>query len=387
MVDETGRADEPLALLRDRRVTLIHDWLTGMRGGEKVLEVLCRMFPEAPLWTLLHIPGKVSPAIESRQIKTSLLQGMPGAAKRYRHYLPLYPFFAEFNKVREADLVISTSHSVAKAMVGASEGKRPFHVCYIHTPMRYAWDMFADYFGPQRVGALASHLVYRPILRGIREYDRRTTSRVDVFLANSSYVAGRVSRFYGRDSYVLPPPVDTTAFHAARRNPEDWYLVVSALVPYKRVSDAIRACARLGRRLKIVGTGPEMHDLQRLSAELNADVEFLGFVADEDLCGYYSRGRALLFPGLEDFGIVPVEAIACGCPVIAFGAGGILDSMTPDTAVLYQQQSPEAMTRALEEFESREDLFQIHKLRSRAEFFSESSFVQRLSLILTSVVN
>lgn len=377
---------DAFARIRNRRVALVHDWLTGMRGGEKVLEAICRIFPDAPLWTLLHVPGKVSRNIESRQIRTSLLQVMPRAAQKYRHYLPLYPVFTELNKVRDADLVISTSHSVAKSMVARSTRHDSFHVCYIHTPMRYAWDMFDDYFGPRRVGTLASRFVYAPIMRGIREYDKRTASRVDLFLANSTYVAGRVSRFYGRSSQVLAPPVDTTSFRDVSRSPEDWYLIVSALVPYKRVEDAIHACARLGRELKIVGTGPEMANLKRLSAELNVRVEFAGFVEDEDLKTYYARGRALLFPGLEDFGIVPVEAIASGCPVIAFGAGGILDSMTGETAVLYPDQSSAAMCAAIEEFESRESSFHPDRLRSHAEHFSESRFADRFMQLLASSV-
>jgi glycosyltransferase involved in cell wall biosynthesis len=307
---------------------------------------------------------------------------MPMAAARYRHYLPLFPLFAELNKAEGVDLVISTSHAVAKGMVRRSGKGSPYHICYIHTPMRYAWDLFSEYFGADKVGWLASNLVFRPVVQLLRLYDRMTVGRVDRFLANSTYVAERVKRLYGREADVLPPPVDTERFLAVAREPEDWYLVVSALVPYKRVQHAIRACAQLGRRLKLVGKGPEMANLKQLAASLNADVEFIGFVSDDDLAHYYRRARALLFPGVEDFGIVPVEAIACGCPVIALGVGGILDSMTDRTAVLYTQPTVEGMTEAMSVFEAREGDFEESDLRARAALFSEANFLERLEKVL-----
>ncbi len=369
-------------LLPQLRVALVQDWLTGMRGGEKVLEVFCRLFPEAPLWTLLHNQGSVSETIESRAIHTSLLQRMPQAARRYRSYLPLFPFFAETNKAQGVDLVLSTSHAVAKAMVRRRSPRKPLHICYIHTPMRYVWDLFDEYFGPARVGAFASRFVFAPIAAALRSYDRRTSGRVDLFIANSSYVAERVGRIYGRHALVLPPPVDVERYSAAVRQAGDGYLVVSALVPYKRVDHAIRACASLGRKLTIVGRGPEEARLRSLAAALGADVEFTGFASDALLADYYRTARALLFPGVEDFGIVPVEAIACGCPVIALAEGGVLDSMTPDTAVFFHEQTPEALERAMLTFEARSTDFEPQALRARAARFSEAQFVARFSKIL-----
>lgn len=380
-------------ILQDQRVGLVHDWLTGMRGGEKVLESLCRLFPEAPLWTLLHNRGSVSPTIENRPVHASLLGRMPGAAKRYRSYLPLFPFFAETNKAHGVDVVISTSHAVAKAMVsrkvsrgGPGGRSEPLHLCYIHTPMRYVWDLFDEYFGPKRVGALASRFVFAPIAALLRRYDRRTTDRVDLFVANSTYVAERVRRLYGREAVVLPPPVDVERYAQAVREPGDGYLVVSALVPYKRVDHAIRACAALGRRLTIVGRGPEEVRLRSLAGELEADVEFTGFASDDQLAGYYRRARALLFPGVEDFGIVPVESIACGCPVIALAEGGVLDSMTPDTALFFHEPTPEALGAAMLAFEARADDFKPAVLRAHAGRFSESSFVSRFTDILAGAL-
>jgi glycosyltransferase involved in cell wall biosynthesis len=365
-----------------QRVALAHDWLTGMRGGEKVLELLCRRFPEAPLWTLIHNPGSVSRTIANRPIHTSLLQRLPFAGQRYRSYLPFFPLFAETNKVAHAEIVVSTSHAVAKAMVKRGRKHCKLHICYIHTPMRYAWDLFDEYFGPERVGRLRSRLFFKPLLHWVKQYDRATVKRVDLFIANSTYVAERVRRCYGREAAVLPPPVDLSRFAHTRRAPEDWFLVVSALVPYKRVDHAIRACAQLGRALKIVGTGPETEALRLLAAELGADVEFVGFASDRDLVNYYSRAKALLFPGVEDFGIVPVEAIATGCPVIAFKKGGILDSMTEETAAFYVHQSTECLTEAIRSFESSESRFDEAVLRRQAARFGEAAFMRGFEQIL-----
>ena len=334
-------------------VALIHDWLVSMRGGEKVLDLLCSRFPHAPLYTLLHIPGTVSSTIESRPIKTSLLQALPLSRTKYRQYLPFFPLFAELAKVQGYDVVISSSHAVAKGMVKKSKGSRPLHICYIHTPMRYIWDRFDDYFGPAKVGRLASRWVFKPVATVLQAYDRRTVDRVDVFIANSSFVADRVKRHYGREAEIIAPPVDVHRYFRARRSPENWYLVVSALAPYKRVDQAIAACAAMGRELKIIGSGPEEKKLRTLARELNAKVEFLGFVGDSRLGEYYSKARGLLFPGVEDFGIVPVEAIAAACPVVAFAEGGILDSMTEDTAELYSTPTAVGLREAMTRFEGR----------------------------------
>jgi glycosyltransferase involved in cell wall biosynthesis len=381
--DRASRAGRSMPARRQEnsglRVALVHDWLTGMRGGEKVLSAFCKLYPEAPLWTLLHIPGSTSATIENRRIHVSPLQYLPAARKRYRHYLPLYPLFAELTKARGADLVISSSHAVAKAMVARPAGNSPFHVCYIHTPMRYAWDRFDDYFGAERVGPIASRFFFRPIARALQEYDRRTADRIDLFIANSRYVADQVKHRYHRDALVISPPVDVDRFADQKREPEDWYLVVSALAPYKRVDDAIRACHALGRPLKIVGTGPELESLQALASHLGARTEFAGFVSDQELGHYYRRARALLFPGVEDFGIVPVEAIASGCPVIALGEGGILDSMSAETALFYGEATAEGLTQAILAYESRQHLYQPEVLRRRASEFSEERFLSSFS--------
>jgi glycosyltransferase involved in cell wall biosynthesis len=365
------------------KVVLIHDWLTGMRGGEKVLELICQLYPDAPLYTLLFLPGTVTSTITNRKVYTSLLQFLPLADKKYRNYLPLYPLFAETHKVRDADLVLSTSHAVAKSMLRRRrKEKRPLHICYIHTPMRYAWDRFDDYFGPDRVGWIASRLFFRPLAWYLRAYDRWTLHRVDQFVANSTFVAEMVKRHYNREAIVLPPPVNIKRFSEVRRFPEDWYLVVSALVPYKKVDHAIRASAALRRNLIIVGKGPEKENLVRLAQDIAAPVKFAGDVSDTELMQYYGRAKALLFPGVEDFGIVPLEAAAAGCPVIALAHGGVLDSMTSSTAVLYKEAGHVGLQQAIQEFEQNAQRFDEHCLRIHARAFSEENFVARFNQIV-----
>ena len=366
-------------------VALVHDWLTGMRGGEKVLDALCRMFPDAPLWTLLYNQGTVSERIAKRVIHQSFLQHCPFAKNKYRSYLPLFPLFAETNKAH-ATIVISTSHAVAKSMVRRGKSEKQLHICYLHTPMRYAWDLFDEYFGASRVGIVASKFIYKPIIRMLQLYDIWTLDRVDLFVANSSYVAERVKRIYGRDAAVLPPPVDISRFADTERKPEDWYLIVSALVPYKRVEHGIEACAKLGRKLKIIGSGPEMKKLRRIAEEMKAEVDFLGFVPDDILTDYYCRAKALLFPGIEDFGIVPVESIAAGCPVLAYAKGGILDSMNERTAVFYTEQSARGLMGAMQDFEIRQGEFSASELRRHAQSFSEESFLRSFEKILLQAI-
>ena len=228
-------------LLGGRRVVLVHDWLTGTRGGEKVLESLCRLFPGADLVTLVHKKGSVSPLIESRKIRTSIVQRLPRPARLYRHYLPVFPTAIELFDLDDADLVISTSHCAAKAVVPTG---RAVHLCYCHSPMRYAWDQFEAYFGAERIGR-AANAVARPVLAWLARWDRATASRVNRFLANSHYVAGRIERYYNRHATVLYPPVDTDFFTPGQTPAQAYFLVVSALLPYKRIEVAIAAAAKL----------------------------------------------------------------------------------------------------------------------------------------------
>jgi glycosyltransferase involved in cell wall biosynthesis len=354
----------------------VHDWLTGMRGGERCLEVFCELFPDADLFTLLHVPGSVSPVIERRRIVTSFLQRLPDAAARYRYYLPLFPAAMARFDFSPYDLVLSSSHAVAKAARKAPGAR---HICYCFTPMRYIWDLYDDYFGP---GApLAMRALMPPVAAGLRRWDRRTSARVDRFIAISRFVAGRIRRVWARDADVIYPPVDVARFTIAAE-PDDYYLVVSALVPYKRVDLAVAAATRMKRRLLVVGAGPEA---RRLAATAGPTVRFLGWRDDREVAALYARCRAVLFPSLEDFGIVPLEAMAAGRPVVAYGAGGATETVTaldgaadaPPTGVLFETQSVGALMQAMTTLEANRSRFEPKALRARAEAFDRPLFRER----------
>jgi glycosyltransferase involved in cell wall biosynthesis len=361
-----------------RRVVLVHDWLTGMRGGEKVLAAVCRRFPDADLLTLVHARGSVTADIEARRVRTSMVQHLPRATRWYRQYLPVFPVAIEAFDLDEADLVISTSHCAAKAVVPTG---RAVHLCYCHSPMRYAWDQFPHYFGPDRIGPLASRMA-RPVLAGLARWDRRTAHRVDRFLANSQYVAGRIARYYNRQASVVYPPVDTEFFTPSDEPPEPYLLVVSALVPYKRLEIAIRAAALLGAPLKIVGTGP---DAARLRAIAGPDVQFLGAVEAPALRHLYRRARALVMPGEEDFGIVPVEAMACGRPVVALARGGALETVLAGrTGLLVDDAAPADFADALETLLA--SPLDPADFREQAERFSAARFDAAFEAALTETL-
>jgi glycosyltransferase involved in cell wall biosynthesis len=322
------------------RVALVHDWLTGMRGGEKVLEAIAALVPGAPIHTLVHVRGSVSAGLEAHPIVTAFTSRLPRAARFYRHFLPAYPVAVELFDLDGYDLVISTSHCAAKSVVRTGRAR---HLCYCHSPMRYAWDQFPWYFGRERLGPLSG--VMRPIMQHLARWDASTSGRVDRYVANSQYVAARIRRYYNRESAVVYPPVDTGFFRPTGDPPGDYCLVVSALVPYKRLDLAIAACRLAGRPLRIVGTGPEEARLRQLAG---TDVEFLGTRSDEELRTLYSMAYAVVLPGTEDFGIVPVEAQACGRPVVALNRGGAAETVVHEvTGLLVDTDTPDAFADAL----------------------------------------
>jgi glycosyltransferase involved in cell wall biosynthesis len=374
-----GRAAKPAAPLPGvERVALVHDWLTGMRGGEKVLEVLCQLYPQATLYTLIHVPGSVSPAIEQLPVRTSFIQRLPLARRQYRRYLPLFPWAIERLRLDDADLVISSSHCAAKA-VRPPAGVR--HLCYCHSPMRYAWDQFDAYFGASRVGKVRSGIARR-VLRRLARWDAATAGRVDRFLANSRHVAGRIHRYYNRESTVVYPPVDTDFFTPDESRPGSAFLVVSALVPYKRLEVAIDAAGRLAAPLTIVGDGP---DRARLQGRAGHTVEFVGRRSNEEIRELYRRAAAVLLPGEEDFGIVPVEAQACGRPVVALGAGGALESVTDGlTGVLVAEPSAEAFADGMAR--ARERRWDPQALRVAALRFSRDRFAGEIEQVVRETV-
>jgi len=364
--------------LDNGRILLVHDWLTGMRGGEKCLEVACRRWPNAPLYTLLHRAGSVSPLIENRTIQTSFLQRMPKVHRYYRYLLPLMPLAAGSWRLPACDLVLSFSHCVAKS---APPPPGAIHVCYCFTPMRYAWHMRTAYFGAKKrstVGSLATDL----ILERLRRWDRSTVGRVDHFIAISRTVQRRIWDCYHRSSVVIYPPVDTDFYFPTSAPREDYYLAVSAFAPYKRLDLAIRACVQLKRKLVIIGTGQAEARLRDLAGPT---VHFLGWQSNEKVREHMRRCRALLFPGEEDFGIVPVEAQACGTPVIAYGKGGATETVIPPesrqepTGLFFTESSVESLADAIMRYESQRSGFspaagRRQALRFHANRFSEELF-------------
>jgi glycosyltransferase involved in cell wall biosynthesis len=316
------------------KVALVHDWLTGMRGGERLLERVAALWPDAPIFTLVWKRGSVSPALESHPIVTSFLQRLPDAARRYRWYLPLFPRAIESFDFRGFDVLISISHAVAK---GAIPPAGAFHFCYVLTPMRYVWDLEQDYFPPGSYPWPLSGYVRRTCAR-LRRWDVATASRAHTVVTLSRHVAERIRRHWGRNAEVIHPPVETGRFTAGTE-PRDYYLLAGAMAPYKRGDLAVEACNRLGRRLVVAGTGQRESTLSRLAGP---GTEFRsGWVSDEEMAALYRGARALLFPGEEDFGIIPVEAMASGCPVVAFSRGGAAETVGRDAP-------PEALARAAE---------------------------------------
>jgi glycosyltransferase involved in cell wall biosynthesis len=367
------------------RVVLVHDWLTGMRGGEKCLEALCRRWPRARLFTLLHRPGAVSDAIERLRPRTSFLNQLPGVHRYYRYLLPLMPAAVASWRLPPCDLVVSFSHCVAK---GARPPRGVPHVCYCFTPMRYAWHLRDAYFGAGRLGRLKAMLVER-LLGALREWDRRTAANVTHFVAISQTVRRRIAECYGRDSTVIYPPVDTDFYCPAPLPREDFYLAVSAFAPYKRLDLAIEGCNRLRRPLVVIGTGQDEKRLRRLAGPT---VRFLGWQPDEVIRDCLRRCRALLFPGEEDFGIVPVEAMACGAPVIALGKGGATETVVPlsgrrePTGVWFEEQTVECLMGALTAFEARASDFNTSAARRQALRFNGTRFGEELFGYLDGVL-
>ena len=364
------------------RVALIHDWLTGMRGGEKALEVFCEMFPAADLFTLVYLPGTTSPTIERRRVKRSPIQWLPFSGRLYRQYLPLFPVAVEQFDLDAYDLVISTSHCAAKSVVVTGRAR---HVCYCLTPMRYAWDQFDAYFGPDRVGKLGN-VALKPVLAALARWDRATEGRVHRYLAISQYVARRIALYYNRESTLVHPPVDTE-FYVPPASPnlsqQPKFLIVSALVPYKRVDLAMMAARRAGVGLTIVGGGPERASLERYTGD---GIELVGWRTDEEIRDLYQSCVAAVLPGEEDFGIVPVEAQACGRPVVALGRGGALDTVIDgETGILVADTTVEALAAGLTRAAAAR--WDCARIRRHAEKFSRTRFVSDVERVIDETLS
>jgi glycosyltransferase involved in cell wall biosynthesis len=366
--------------ISEAKVAIVHDWLTGMRGGEKCLEVFCELFPGAALFTLVHNKGSVSPAIEKMDIRTSFLGKIPGIKKNYRKFLPLFTFAVESFDLSGYDIVLSSSHCVAK---GARIPKGALHICYCYTPVRYAWLFYDDYFSSY--GWLKRKIISL-VLSRLKKWDLEANKRVDYFIAISHNVKKRIKEFYSRDSEVIYPPVSgpDQSVTEAREEPgkSGYYLVVSALVPYKRVDLAVDVFNKTGKALVIIGTGPDMEVLKKKSA---GNISFGGWVDDTALFKYYSGAKALIFPGEEDFGIVPLEAQLFGKPVIALGKGGVTETVVPlspetreATGVFFHEQTVDALRGAVDLFEKNENLFDPGKLRAHAMKFNRDRFKKEI---------
>jgi glycosyltransferase involved in cell wall biosynthesis len=359
------------------RVALVHDWLTGMRGGEKVLHELAGLFPDADLYTLIHVPGSVSAQIEALRIHTSPLSRIPGVARHYRRLLPLFPWAIERLHPRGYDLVISSSHAVAKGI--PNDGP---HLCYCLTPMRYVWEQSDLYLGRGIRSRLAA-----PLLTHLRSWDRRTGSAENVtrFVGISTAVVERIQRCYGREADLIFPPVDTERIRPSEQPARGYFLLVGGFVPYKREELAIQAFAELGLPLVVAGDGPTRAALQRRAPD---HVQFRGRVSDSELMQLYRDCRALIYPQLEDFGIIAVEAQAAGRPVIAFGQGGVLDTVIPiqsaaqraPTGIFFDRPSAASLVGAVEQFLRVEKEFESKAIRANAERFSSQRFRDQIEL-------
>jgi glycosyltransferase involved in cell wall biosynthesis len=341
------------------RIALVHYWLLGDRGGERVLEAICRLFPEAEIFTLFYDPERVSPLIRSRVVHAS---GLNRFRRVYRSLLPLMPMALESFDLRSYDLIISSESGPAKGVIAPSTAR---HVCYCHTPMRYLWELYPAYRNELRSSTLTS-LMMAPYLRS---WDFSTASRVGSFVANSANVRRRIWTTYRRQARVVYPPVAVETFH--EKPAEDYFLIVSEMVPYKRLDYAISLFSRNGRKLKVVGDGPERSKLKRLA---RSNVELCGRVSAAELRELYARCCAFVMPGEEDFGITMVEALASGKPVIALERGGALEIVTGARGVLYADPSQEGLEEALRIFDRVRSSFEPSFLKSAASVFSESRF-------------
>ena len=369
-----------------KRIALVHDWLNGMRGGEIVFEALLDLYPAAEVFTLIYEPEKLSPRLQQKlaqvKVHTSWLNFFSVTRKKYRQLLPLLPFAIRNFDLYPFDLIISSSHCVAK---GVKKHPDAFHLSYIHAPMRYMWDRFEDYFGRGRIFFLWRWIAI--LLRPLLQYwDLQTSGkdRIDVLVANSKFIAAQIKNCYQREAEVIYPFARLERFRHDRK-PGAFYLMVGAFAPYKRTDLAIQAFARLGLPLKIVGQGQDKAALLLLKSKLNAEnIEFLGNPDNETIEALYAECKAFIFPGKEDFGITPLEAMASGAPVIAFGEGGACETVNTEAGILFRPQTVEALSDAIMEIESGRTKIDPQACRKRAAFFTESRFLSEVTFVLSA---
>ncbi len=357
------------------RIALVHDYFIQMGGAERVAEALHQIVPSAPLYTTVALAHRLTPGLRTAAIHTSFMQHMPGIESRFRQYFMLYPWAVERLDLARYDLIVSSSSGYGK---GVHRGARAVHVCYCHTPMRWAW-RYDDYAAREEFG-MFSRVALPALLSGLRWWDRRASRQPDYYIANSHVVAARIRQIYGREAVVIPPPIDVDRFQPDTVV-DDYYLVLSRLMPYKRIDLAVEACTKLNRPLVVIGDGP---DRKRLESMAGPSVEFLGRVSDATVKRFASRCRALLFPGEEDFGMTPLEINAAGRPVVAYRAGGALETVVEGkTGVFFDQPTSTSLIAALEQFEQCQ--WDTRVLRQHAEGFSYPIFAARMLEFLTRV--
>ena len=359
------------------KVAIVHYWLVNMRGGEKVLQALCELFPQADIYTHAYVPDTVGNAFVDHSIITSFIQKLPFSRKYYQNYLPLMPMALKSLDLSGYDLVISSESGPAK---GVRTDPATLHVCYCHTPMRYAWDMYDEY---RSSAPWLKRMLMPPIMHYMRRWDVASAGNVDHFVANSRFVAGRINRYYGRDADVINPPVNVDDF-LVNDSPDDFYLLLGQLVTYKRADLAVDAFNQSGRKLVVIGEGEQLDQLKRKAMD---NVRVLGRQSFSVIRDHLSRCRALIFPGVEDFGIVPVEAMASGRPVIAYRSGGALETVKEGvTGCFFDQQTVESLNGAVDAFESG-PAFDSLTIAKHAQIFSKSVFMHRFSALIERLLS
>lgn len=352
----------------DLKIAIIHYWLVAMRGGEKVIEALCELFPQADIFTHVYDPAAISPTLRQHKISTTFIQKLPKSTLKYHNYLPLMPLALEQLDLREYDLVISSESGPAKGVVTRPDA---LHICYCHTPMRYVWDMYHDY----RAGAcVLKRLLMPPLIHYLRMWDYVSAGRVDYFVANSQFVADRIRKHYRRTAAIVHPPVSGDDF-AISDKVEDFYLMVGQLVRYKRTDVAIEAFNKSGRKLVIIGAGEQLDESRRTAGP---NITVMGSQPFSVIRDHYSRCKALIFPGIEDFGIVPLEAMASGRPVIAFRKGGALETVVENvTGLFFDEQTSSALNSEIVKFELMEQMFEPETIRAHALNFDKKEFKRK----------
>ena len=381
------------------KTAIIHEWLVNYAGSERVLEQIVKLYPQADLFCQVDfLPDKERGFILNKKTETSLIQNLPFAKKKYRNYLPLMPFAVRRFDVSAYDVIISNSHSVAK---GVKKTPGQIQICYCHTPMRYAWDLREQYLNESGLNSGIKGALTNSILNRLRNWDYRTAQQVDYFIANSHYIKDRIRRAYGREAKVIYPPVDVDSFHLNEKK-DNYFLAVSRMVPYKKMDLIVEAFSEIGLPLIIIGDGP---DFEKVKNKAKKNIGFLGYQKDNVLKEYMQKARAFIFAAEEDFGIVPVEAQACGTPVIAFGKGGVTETVIPvknsgfgvqgsafrdltsPTGLFFYEQTPTALIDALKSFEAVEDKFDPHEIRKNAERFSIERFEKEFKDFVNERIN